>query len=366
MRVGSAVIAVVTMLSLAAGCEELGHVGDYKVEKIEPAPSVCTYCPLDAGDLRHPPCPTKVADVSTGAGVDPRYVFAWRRVSIGAEAALWTDQAFDQGLDLDCSPRTEATGAPVACIPPPLPDPAKGAFPVTLEPWVPLPHGIDNGLGLRVLGTLATLAKTLGQSFDVDQTLSDDYEHGKTGELVVIDDWNGTPNDPNVHVRFAGSKGTEAPPNWDGKDRWIPNSAIDRYASFDAYVAEGVLVVDTRGIGEDDTTISVTDSNGNQYRFELKGRLMIRTGLLTQTSLTLYTAGRWNLADALQEHNALVALLAQGDSTVESILQPNLDRLLYAATDLPLGSNASADEPCRAISFGVRSTAERGVVTNVH
>ena len=338
-----------TLLALAGlvACEQIEHVDDYQVAPpVAPFEGLCNQCPASAQALRHAPCPVDNDQPTPGGG--ETYVFAWRSVSVGADPSTLADPKYDVGLDEDCSARPH--GVPAWCLP--TPPPATPAF-ITSPDWAGLPDGIDNSLAQRVLAPLIAFSG----GGDVDGALSQTFESGQYGELIVVQDWNGTADDNDVTTRFLGSPGTvKQPPAWNGTDVWIPNAPVESYAAFKSYVAGGVLVADTRSIVEDDSTITL-EENGKPVIFTLAGRFMVRVATLTPKSMTMILAGRWNLDDALSQATPLSDFLANGDPVAQGFIAASLPNLLVGAADLPLGEAATPGVQCGAISFAVKAQA---------
>jgi hypothetical protein len=339
----------VAALAAPLACEQIAHAPDFRVDN-----GICNACPPSSADLRHPPC------VSSGApGVGSIRVYAWRALHAGADPSTYQDLAYDVGLDLDCSARTgDAThtpGEPVWCT---ALAPFRGAI-ASPSAWTPLAHGIDNALGQRMIEPLAHFA-----GIDFDSVLSAGLENGSYTELVVVDGWDGTPNDNQVQTTFIGSPGTVGGqvPVWDGNDYWIPNSNYNDYPHFPSYVSAGVLVADTRGVGEDVSNIALSVNN---QTFTFKPQLMVRVGVITPSHLRLTTAGRWSLVDAKQQVPVVATFLANavssdpnGAAGAKAFLENNLPGLFDGAADIPLGEQPTDGQPCGALSFGFVSDAE--------
>jgi hypothetical protein len=330
-------------------CEDLAHVSQFAIpEPVAPYQGLCNQCPADAGALAHAPCPSD-NDEPTPGSAGKTYVYAWRSVSIGADATTLADPNYDVGLDEDCS--TRPTGLPAWCLPVVV-EPENIASPA----WAPLPLGIDNSLAQRVIAPIVAF----GGGGDIDGALSQTFEAGQYGELVVVQDWNGEPNDNDVTATFLGSPGTVSPPKWDGSDVWIPNAPLSSYTAFKSYVAGGVLVADTRSIIEDDSNISLESTDGQPLVFTLAGRFMVRVATITPTSMTMILSGRWNLDDALGQATTLTQFFASSFGLSlpdQRIIAQSLPALLAGAADLPLGEADTPGVQCGAISFDVKAQA---------
>jgi hypothetical protein len=236
-----------------------------------------------------------------------------------------------------------------------------------MPPWSPLPHGIDNSLGQRFIGPLVAFAKGVGMPVDVDALISQSLERGEFGALVVIDGWNGAPDDEQVLATFAGSRGLhkERPtdpspvPRWNGEDVWEPRSPTDHYPHMSGYVSGGTLVVDARSLGEEDSTLSI----GSAQDFVLQSQLVVRTARITPESLRLVTYGRVKFTDLLAQVPLLVKFLAGGqtcdspDGTPGRILCLNMPNLLRGAADLPATEAPTPGRLCAAISVAAVADA---------
>jgi hypothetical protein len=350
----------VATAGLAAACELFTNSASYRSYA-----GVCNACPAASGPLKRPECPPNVVPDDRDAGQPPpeqTYVYAWRTFSLGGDPQALSDPKYNVGYDQDCSTRADG-GLPALCLGYPNPGTV-----VASPPWTPLPMGIDNSIGQRVQAPLVTFAQSLGVHIDVDGAVSGLLETGKAGEIVILENWNGTPNDADVTATFVGTSGTVGTPLWQGNDVWIANSAISIYPHFSAYIANGQLFVDTSSVGEDDLNVTLSDRQGLPVTFRLTGRLTVRAGSVTPDAMTLTTYGRWNLDDALAQVPNLVRLWAgsgsDGGDPIGTTLGQGLTDLLRAAADLPLAGESIAPPGrslprCAAISFAAQATAMR-------
>jgi len=282
------------------------------------------------------------------------------------------DKAFDGGesdvgYDEDC-----ADDAPKAtralCIAAPLPaDNATRTIPVPA--WKQLPRGIDNALGQRVVKPLVAYS---GGAFDVDSILSTAFTKGQAGQIVEITNWNGTPDDNAITIAFVGTNGLDdpdaGPPKWNGEDVWRPKSEIAGYPHYQGYVSGGILVSDTRLVGDEKLDISLLDSNGVAQTFRIQARLMARVGTLDKSHLSLTSYGRWDLAEALENRKTIVDFLAgpdpgDGGNFLNLTLNDQMNELFTAAADLPFTGSTLVDlsgdtqSPCSAISLALQTDA---------
>jgi hypothetical protein len=333
------------------GCELVTNAGDYEVR-----PSYegwCTECSGSAG-LRHPPCPPDIADGSDGR----TYIFGARRMYLTAGGPdAWSGpnaESFQLGYDIDCSNRPD--GQPVLCTPLDVDNPIA---------WAPMPHGIDNSTTQRVFGPLLETAKAAGQELDLDAEYSDDYEHGRLGVIVTIDEWNGEPDDPHVVVSVSSSPGTSesnGPPRWDGTDRWDTYNELAgqstrffRIQQVDGYVSGGVLVVDYRDRGD-----TVFTFGNPELFFEMIVNQVGFAGRLTKDELTFFTMSAVvDLARLLDDIPDLASILSACDPLGEQYLNMELDRLLVGAADMPRDPTAPPNQPCDGISFSWAVDLER-------
>ena len=343
-----------------AGCEAVTQSESYRTYS-----GICNECPTNSG-LKRPVCPNTddhAADRPSDAGT---YYFAWRTVAFGDKSYDGGDD--DVGFDEDCaddSPRLTRA----LCVAAPLPaDNGTRAIPV--PQWARLPGGIENALGQRVIKPLIAYS---GGAFDVDVILSQAFSGGTAGQIVVLEDWNGLPDDNAITVAFVGTNGLDdpdaGPPRWDGTDVWRPKSDPSAYPHYQGYVSGGILVADTRGVGDEKLDIALTDSTGTQQTFHIQTRLMTRVGVLDQTHLSLTNYGRWDLAEALENRHDIARFLAGGDNTVDggnglfTTLDGEFEELFRGAADLPftgsteqdLGGDISA--PCTAMSLALKAEA---------
>ncbi len=353
------IVALGGAAAAIAACELITRSSAYG-----PYQGVCNACANPAADLRRPPCPPNVPPDDAIADGGPIHVYAWHTFSIGGDPATVHDPAYDVGYDQDCSTRADG-GRPAWCVP--YSQPPDDA--ILGGPWWPLPHGVDNSLGQRVVAPLIAFGNSIGVAIDIDGTVTRSLQAGTFGEVVVVEGWNGTPDDADVTVSFIGSQGTGGvPPTWQGNDVWIANAPVGTYLKFPGYVTGGVLVVDTRSVGEDDLTVTLPDRNGNPVSFQLAGRLTVRAATLTPEAMTLVSYGRWNLTDALAQVSTLVGFWAgspdDGGNAVAGILQSNLPDLFRAAADLPLGEASTPGGRCAALSLAFRTEALPALVTN--
>ncbi len=334
------------------GCELITRAAEYRAR-----PSyrgLCNACGERSEDILRPPCPPKDLQAGGGEGQDPRRVYAWRRLSMGSAPVSPGDLEYDVGFDQDCSTRADR-GLPAWCRPVPHEEHA-----IPSPPWFPpLPRGIDNSLGQRIIAPALAFSQTAGLKLDVEATLNAMLEAGQFSGVFIVDNWNGTPDDPDVTVTIANGLSSAAPPRWDGNDVWVPDSDPSAYPHYPAYVVKGVLVADTRTTAEDDVRITLLNRQGRPVTFLLPSRLAVYVAALTPDAATVVTYARWFLADALAESDRIADFIA-GDSPPDAsdplpgILRVSLRELLQGAADLPLGEAPTPDQKCAAISMALR------------
>jgi hypothetical protein len=334
-------VATLTLIAALAGsgCELITRADEYAVYE-----GLCNTCPKSASELRHAPCPNDSAIPNTSE----RYVYAARKLYFG-KPADWEENAatFALGYDMDCSNRPN-DGRPVLC------KPRAGA---TDDPWLQLPRGIDNSLATRIFGPLYETAAKAGREINLDETYSADQEVGRLGTLVVIDEWNGTPDDPAVVMSIYSSPGVSdenGPPRWDGTDEWdrysdVPGneSKFFKVEAAPGYVANGVLVVDYRSRGD----IS--------YRFgspQTSFRIIVREvsfiGFVNADRIDNFNMiAVAPFTDIFGEVDEAAKVLASCDPIGEAFLKEQLKKLLIGAADMPANRNSPVNDECDGITF---------------
>ena len=351
----------------AQACEDIADVSDFRIQQTAttaPYHGPCNACPASAASLRHPPCPPTGDDAADDGEV---YVYVLRKMYLGlpgVPADLLDPADYDQGIgyDLDCSSR-EPHGLPVLCAPI-NPSGAK-------VPWEPYPRGIDNSLSQRVFGYLEKLAaQTMGSSYQpLDVGISNDWNAGKASILMVVYNWNGTPNDSKVSYRVTSSLGTVhgVAPKWNGEDEWV--SAIARpdpnlgkfeipdtnFATDDAYVSNGVLFVDMSFL---DPANAYIVNNGASLEVSMHD--MTFTGKISKTEVTRWNVSAlWSLNDFKNAKSDIANWLSGCNSFVSGFLCQTLPSLADEAADMPLDRTAPRTRSCDAISLSWAADAYR-------
>ncbi len=322
------------------------HAGDFSVSaKSEPV-RLCDACAMRP-DLRHPPCPPAMAN----EGANGIYMFALRSVDIGSEASTWGVD-YPIGIDQDCSDRPE--GNPVECI-----------SPSQTGQWGRLSGGVDNALATQVFYPVQQLT-----NINPRDRITASLEAGLGVHIVLLDGWNGTPNDPRVGVRMlmtsrlANADGRRQP-TWQGDDEWIvyadgwdndfPAMRIpDTTAkSPDGYVRDGILVWDARALAA--FRITFIAIGGGVFEMPLAnaslfGRLAMadRPRLLTNGVIS----GLWNAHFASRSARAITQLGMQCDPCGTVNATPIVEKLIAEASDMLLPSSQGATY-CDAISVGL-------------
>jgi hypothetical protein len=346
----TAVLSVLTAAALTLpACELATHALDYNVDPAALLP-LCDPCPDATAGLRHPPCPVASTAPDTGGPL----VFAARRASFGETGPL---HALDLGLDLDCSTR-RARGLPVLCTP------------RSRDGWAPLPGGIDDALLQRALLPAAMAAKPKG-SFTLGDALSSAFASGSYGFVVVLERYNGEPDDPDVDLTVRASPGlvSGAAPAWDGADVWARFPDVDdtggrpfHIERLHAYVAGGTLVADARERGP-----MLFRFGEGHLAFDLVLTDLSFTATITPTGLSRFT---WSGAVDLPAAHAAASALA----AASSICNPSASAFLTTvagelpeAADMPTDRTAPPSAACDAVSFAWSFDAEParlgGVVT---
>ncbi len=326
--------------SCVLSCVAITHADEYGVVEPPEDDRLCARC-SPRPDLRHPPCPP---DFATTPGEQVVF-FAMKAIDLGTKASLWS-AGYNVGLDQDCSARPG--GKPVMCT---------QRNPLTV--FERLANGVDNALATQVLYPLLQLEENDPQGL-INQSL----EAGIGGVLLIIDGWNGLPDDDQVTVRLVPAMTTATgPPAWDGTDRWI--AYADRYdpslpgrnvpdtdnKTDTAYVTQGTLVWDARSLpaflmpfGAQGALVQVRLAEvavmGN-LRSEQRPRL------LTDAVL----AGVWSAFLAVRNSRHLAEVIARCDTCEVDRLTPIVEDLLGEAPDMLLPASQGASK-CDAISVG--------------
>jgi hypothetical protein len=345
-----------------ASCERITHSADFSVPEFLPFVGLCNACPSSSEDLRHVPCPV----ASDAPDLDEMFAFVWRAYHLGFDPEEWVGpnrDAFTLGLDLDCSSR-KPDGLPALCQPRRLDDGGKG------EPWVPLPHGIDNALAQRIFGPLYEMTQALGVEADLEGGINESIALGGSTVMIVVERWNGTPNDSRVNARIVSVAGISSdnggPPRWDGTDQWnalsdgpdpdSPGTAPNTtFKSDGAYVANGMLVLDLSFLGTADLT-----AVNHGARLDMPIRDLVVIGDISLDGLhNIGIVGRWSYSDMKRATSDIADFLSGCDPLKRAYLLSVWPSLMEPAPDMPLGSEPTPDEPCEAMSIGYGADAVR-------
>lgn len=321
-------------------CTATTHADDYEVLVPPKDERLCARCP-GRPDLRHVPCPPDSAQDSPHDVV----VFAMRTFDLGTNASTWST-SYNVGLDQDCSSRPG--GKPIQCTP---------RNPLSV--FERLAGGIDNALATQVFYPLIQLEETNPQKL-----VNDSLERGIGGVLLVIDGWNGLPDDSQVTVRLVPALTTAGgPPAWDGTDRWI--AYADRYdpalpglkvpdtdnKTSTAYVTGGKLVWDARSL----STFRLPFGAAGAIVDVGLAEVVVTGQLVTDTSPRLLTdsvlAGVWSAFLASRRGVHLAQMVAQCDSCEAERITPIIEDLIAEAPDMLLPTSQGAAS-CDAISVG--------------
>lgn len=324
----------------ALSCVTITHADEYAVVQPPEDDRLCARCP-QRPDLIHPPCPPE--GVTTPG--DQVVFFAMKSLDLGTKASTWS-AGYHVGLDQDCSSRPG--GKPVMCT---------QRNPLTV--FERLANGVDNALATQVLYPLLQLEEIDPQEF-INQSL----ELGYGGVLLIVDAWNGLPDDDQVNVRLVPAMTTATgPPAWDGTDRWI--AYADRYdpslpgrnvpdtdnKTDTAYVTKGTLVWDARSLP---AFLMPFGAQGALVQVRLADVVVMgtlqpdqRPRLLTDAAL----AGVWSAFLASRNSRHLAEVIARCDTCEVERLTPIVEELLGEAPDMLLPASEGASR-CDAISVG--------------
>ena len=248
VRRGALALLAAALAGSGLRCTLLSHAEDWQVAPTVADTRLCAQCPSGAA-LRRPPCPgSSVPDAAPdGDGV---YLFALKSIDFGAAPASSGGGMYGAGLNLDCDSRS--AGAPTLC---------EGNTEGNLrhhQPWVTLPDGVENAFGTQVLSlVLGDAGSGNALQSEVDRELLT----GAWGMVLIVDSWNGQPNDDAVGVRllFAQLPAGVSAPKWNGTDAWDAfaegydpgfraGEVPDTPFKSGGYVVGGTLVWDGRGI----------------------------------------------------------------------------------------------------------------------
>lgn len=347
---------------VSSGCERITHASEFEVAAATQFVGACNECPATGLDLRRPPCPND----SSAPDRDEMFVYVVKAYHLGYDKKAWTGAdaaSFELGVDMDCSDRPFG-GRPALCEPRALPDGSDG------EPWVAMPHGIDNAFAQRLFAPLYEKAVALGRNVNLEQGINEQIAAGRGSVMVVVEHWNGTPDDSRVTARIVSVAGTTSPdagaPRWDGTDEWdalsdgpdlaspwgAPNTA---FTSDHAYVSQGWLVLDLSHLGTADTTVV-----NNGARLDMPIHDFMVMGMLTESELRNITiTGRWAYSDMVRAKVDVANFLSGCEPVARAFVLGVWPNLVEVAPDLPLGHDATPGRPCEAISVGYGAYAVR-------
>jgi hypothetical protein len=363
-RGAAALLTSTTLVAASARCVLLSHSGDFTVAPATVDTRLCAMC---AGEptVRSVPCaPASQSDDAGGSG-DGIWLFALQSIDLGATVP--TDGgAYAAGLSLDCDPRP--TGVPTLC--------AATAVPFAGATWPVLPGGVENSFGAV---TLATLARDPALHVDVQSEVNRELLAGEWGMMLLVDHWDGTPNDDAVGVRLFFTKGFAAndggtTPAWDGTDSWyvvadgwdpaFPSHDVpDTTLKASGYVTNGELVWDGRAIVG--AELRLRDNGGlppvggqpvvGAYQvMSLDGAELV--GALTPNGLTGASFGATWPGSSI---NVSLPFLAGCDPMLATAIQSKYGSGGdFLASDLP-GTSADAGAACTAASVGFGMTFVR-------
>ena len=327
---------------------------DVGVDALTDAP---TDMGVDAGPVVLSTPPPRPAADTEGTDVDER-LYALRDALLNQDGDRWRTI----GFDLD-GRRTDAPDYDVECLPP---DPGS-------EPEVDGEGGIDNAFSNRLFPLLQLALPGLEASVRASQAA------GIGALLLRVTEFNGTANDPRVHVSFTQSAGgtssedevsfnefdlvdslgEAAPaPMWEGTDRWWARN--DGFFSGEenrplirddnAYVADGRFVM---RLPERAEFLFITGTEvGARVRLTDATLLLdLREG---ESFGRVVMAGRWSILDLLDTGENIGICIG---STQRRIVDSQL--LVIADVRSTAGSGGEGVE-CDAVSIGVTFRAVAG------
>jgi hypothetical protein len=333
--------AALALIALALpACELATHALDYGVDPAALQP-LCDPCPAADPAVRRPPCPV----ASDAPDRDGPLVFAARRASFGEAGGF---DAVGLGLDLDCSTR-RGGGLPVLCAP------------RSRDGWAALRGGVDDALLQHVLVPAALAEKPLG-TFTLGGALSRAFEAGSYGFLVIVERYNGEPDDPDVDVTVRASPGlaSGAAPAWDGADVWSRFPDVDAAGGrpfhldrLHGYVAGGTLVADARDRGP-----MLFRFGPGHLTFDLILTDLSFTASITPAKLSRFTwSGVLDLPGAHQAASSLAVTVTACDPSAAAFLT-SVAQALPDAADMPMDRGAPTSAACDGVSFAWAFDAE--------
>ena len=318
-----------------SGCELITEAHEFEFHE-----GLCTECVEP--DLKRAPCPTP----SEAPDLDEDFVFAaeeGRFTGLDAQGRL-------PGLDRDCS----AEAKPSRCRPRVDP-PTNG--------WEPRPMGIDNSAAQRMFMPLEELAAAAGY----ESNLNLDYRDGlHLGLLVILRNYNGTPDDSSVEVSLHSSPGvskSNGPPRWDGTDTWDLHDGEDgspepflRIERAEGYVSGGVLVVDYRHKGQQ--TFRINTGFGEPFRLLVRDIVLVGN-IDSETMRDVVFSAIADYDSLIESVPAASQTLAACFPEVVSTVEQLLGIYLEEAVDMPSATASSEDELCGGVSLAFSAWGKR-------
>lgn len=347
----------------AAGCDVFdASLLDGAVADAEPSDGTADGPDGGACALRKPPPPP---DIDDSDGED-EVLLVMKDVVLEQGMGKWRDIGFD--LDGVCS---RAPSPQLSCVPP------DGA-----SAEVDGNDGIDNSVGHNLLQLVDIAA---GGSLQESSRSAQEVGHGTF--MFRVRDWNGEPDDPEVHATFVQGRigapplddgsapvvvnndigevfledGSEVPtPDWDNED-WFwgrtdnfvaGEPGLPRLEDPDAYVAEGHLVARFNSrvdlaFGGDELGV-VVKIQGTVFTVP-----MVDERPDDPSFGTAVIGARWGVDDLF----ATAAAVGVCEGTAEyGVLESTLEEAVDTTSDL----DAPRDAPCDAVSIGVAAETYRG------
>lgn len=223
------------------------------------------------------------------------------------------------------------------------------------------PDGIDNAAGHAVYSVAGS---------SIAQNDYDNENHGVRAYLVRVSDYNGLPDDDNVHVAWFSATLSDHVTIAPVPDAGSPNLAWNVFAPFlqgtnpkyealDAYVSNNVLVArfDQLQLGGPEAFVPVSST-------------ILRANVVHDEEWGLddiILAGRWPVAGIISILKAELCQVGCANSTESCSALLPFAKVACQNVDIASTSNAPADAPCDALSFGVLfdgSPGRLGPLTN--
>lgn len=289
-----------------------------------------------------------------GESLKEPLVFAVNSVRGGMDAKVPQDW-LSLGLDLDCL-NTGETGEPASC------KAAPSAGGKKVQDGL---QGRDNSFGNNFGGLMRDMVGALNRN--VEEKHNEALRDGVRSVLLVIEDFNGEPDDPKVTLTMLLSVGTvdetkaHVAPSWNGQDVWSVDSNCvaqfsgePKFKDSEAYVSGHVLVAHM--------------PNGVSFSFHAENSDLV-VGLNHSTLQMRLSDDLKHLTDGVisgvwPRVSAAEALSGYANGLgicPGNFAWPLLEQAIANSVDIRLDGIPSPESECQGISLGAAFTAERAL-----